>query len=67
MNLNQVTLPVRDLTSAVAFYQRLGLRLIVEDLPHCALRVSRRREHALARAGEGTRRRAERGRLLRVP
>ena len=36
MNLNQVTLPAQDLTSAVAFYQRLGLRLIVEDLPHYA-------------------------------
>ena len=36
MNLNQVTLPAQDVTSAVAFYQRLGLRLIVEDLPHYA-------------------------------
>ena len=36
MNLNQVTLPALDLVPAVAFYQRLGLRLIVEDLPHYA-------------------------------
>jgi catechol 2,3-dioxygenase-like lactoylglutathione lyase family enzyme len=34
MNLNQVTLPAVDVAPAVAFYQRLGLRLIVEDLPH---------------------------------
>ena len=33
MNLNQVTLPARDLAAAVAFYQRLGLRLIVDALP----------------------------------
>ena len=33
MNLNQVTLPARDLGPAVAFYQRLGLRLIVDALP----------------------------------
>jgi catechol 2,3-dioxygenase-like lactoylglutathione lyase family enzyme len=33
MNLNQVTLPARDLAPAVAFYQRLGLRLIVDALP----------------------------------
>jgi len=33
MNLNQVKLPARDLAPAVAFYQRLGLRLIVDALP----------------------------------
>jgi catechol 2,3-dioxygenase-like lactoylglutathione lyase family enzyme len=33
MNLNQVTLPARDLAPVVAFYQRLGLRLIVDALP----------------------------------
>ena len=33
MNLNQVTLPAVDLAPAVAFYQRLGLRLIVDALP----------------------------------
>jgi catechol 2,3-dioxygenase-like lactoylglutathione lyase family enzyme len=36
MNLNQVTLPAVDLVPAIAFYQQLGLRLIVEDLPHYA-------------------------------
>ena len=35
MNLNQVTLPTTDLPRAVAFYQRLGLRQIV-DSPHYA-------------------------------
>jgi catechol 2,3-dioxygenase-like lactoylglutathione lyase family enzyme len=33
MNLNQVTLPARDVAPAVPFYQRLGLRLIVDALP----------------------------------
>ena len=33
MNLNQVTLPARDLAPAVAFYRSLGLRLIVDALP----------------------------------
>jgi catechol 2,3-dioxygenase-like lactoylglutathione lyase family enzyme len=36
VNLNQVTLPALDLAPAVAFYQRLGLRLIVDDPPHYA-------------------------------
>jgi catechol 2,3-dioxygenase-like lactoylglutathione lyase family enzyme len=36
MNLNQVTLPAVELAPAIAFYQRLGRRLIVEDLPHYA-------------------------------
>ncbi len=33
MNLNQVTVPSSDVARAVAFYQRLGLALIVLDLP----------------------------------
>jgi catechol 2,3-dioxygenase-like lactoylglutathione lyase family enzyme len=33
MNLNQVTLPARDVAAAAAFYQRLGLRLMVDALP----------------------------------
>ena len=33
MNLNQVTLPVLEVAPAMAFYQRLGLRLIVDALP----------------------------------
>ena len=33
MNLNQVTLPAADVAAAAEFYQRLGLRLIVDALP----------------------------------
>ena len=33
MNLNQVTLPAVNVAAAAAFYQRLGLRLIVDALP----------------------------------
>mgnify|MGYP000913211204 FL=1 len=33
MNLNQVTVPSRDLQRSVAFYEALGLRLIVSSLP----------------------------------
>jgi catechol 2,3-dioxygenase-like lactoylglutathione lyase family enzyme len=36
MNLNQVTLPARDLAAAVAFYRKLGLQLIVDALPRYA-------------------------------
>jgi catechol 2,3-dioxygenase-like lactoylglutathione lyase family enzyme len=35
MNLNQVTVAVRDVTRAVAFYELLGLKLIVRS-PHYA-------------------------------
>ena len=35
MNLNQVTLPVRDMGAATAFYRRLGFVQIV-DTPHYA-------------------------------
>ncbi|WP_334056002.1 VOC family protein [Polaribacter sp. P097] len=34
MNLNQVTIPALDLEKAVAFYQTLGLDLIVDALPN---------------------------------
>jgi catechol 2,3-dioxygenase-like lactoylglutathione lyase family enzyme len=33
MNLNQVTVAVTDMARAIAFYQCLGLRLIVRELP----------------------------------
>lgn len=33
MNLNQVTLPSTNVPRAVAFYQQLGLRLIVDSSP----------------------------------
>jgi len=36
MNLNQVTVPSLDLQASVAFYQQLGLKLIVLSLPHYA-------------------------------
>ena len=36
MNLNQITVPSLDLTKSVPFYQKLGLKLIVESLPHYA-------------------------------
>jgi len=36
MNLNQVTVPSLDLSKSVPFYQKLGLRLIVDAPPHYA-------------------------------
>lgn len=36
MNLNQITVPSLDLTKSIPFYQKLGLILIVESLPHYA-------------------------------
>lgn len=36
MNLNQVTLPSADVARGAAFYRRLGLRQIVENLPKYA-------------------------------
>src|SRR5689334_16759162 len=36
MNLNQVTLPVKDLQRSIAFYQTLGLQLIVHAPPRYA-------------------------------
>jgi len=36
MNLNQVTLPAKDLEISVPFYERLGLLLIVDALPRYA-------------------------------
>ncbi|MEX0274735.1 MAG: VOC family protein [Flavobacteriaceae bacterium] len=36
MDLNQVTVPSLDLKKSVPFYQRLGLQLIVDALPHYA-------------------------------
>lgn len=36
VNLNQVTVPCVDLDASVAFYRRLGLRLIVNDPPDYA-------------------------------
>ncbi|WP_339846575.1 VOC family protein [uncultured Dokdonia sp.] len=36
MNLNQITVPSLDLATSIAFYELLGLRLIVKALPHYA-------------------------------
>lgn len=36
MNLNQVTVPARDLERSIPFYETLGLELIVKALPHYA-------------------------------
>jgi catechol 2,3-dioxygenase-like lactoylglutathione lyase family enzyme len=36
MNLNQVTVPSKDLTKSIPFYEKLGLKLIVKSLPHYA-------------------------------
>ncbi len=33
MNLNQITIPSLDVTTATEFYKKLGLRLIVDALP----------------------------------
>ena len=36
MNLNQVTAPSTDVARSIVFYERLGLRLIVDALPNYA-------------------------------
>lgn len=36
MNLNQITVPSQDLYKSIPFYKKLGLKLIVEALPHYA-------------------------------
>lgn len=36
MNLNQITVPSLDVNKAVAFYQKLGLKLIVHSNSHYA-------------------------------
>ena len=36
MNLNQVTVSVVDVERSIAFYEQLGLQLIVKALPHYA-------------------------------
>ncbi|XLS29061.1 VOC family protein [Flavobacteriaceae bacterium M23B6Z8] len=36
MNLNQVTVPSLDVATAINFYEKLGLILIVKALPHYA-------------------------------
>lgn len=36
MNLNQITIPSLNLSKSIPFYQRLGLKLIVNSLPDYA-------------------------------
>ena len=36
MNLNQITVPSLNLNKSIPFYEKLGLRLIVEALPNYA-------------------------------
>ena len=36
MDLNQITVPSLDLSRSIAFYETLGLKLIVKALPHYA-------------------------------
>lgn len=36
MNLNQITVPSLNVSESILFYQKLGLELIVEVLPHYA-------------------------------
>ena len=36
MNLNQITVPALDVAASIKFYKTLGLKLIVESLPHNA-------------------------------
>ena len=36
MNLNQITVPSLDVKRSIMFYQTLGLKIIVEALPHYA-------------------------------
>ena len=36
MNLNQITVPALDVSEAITSYKILGLKLIVESLPHYA-------------------------------
>lgn len=36
LNLNQITIPVKDVERSIEFYQKLGLNLIVKSLPKYA-------------------------------
>src|SRR5262245_41972278 len=36
MNLNQVTIPVSNIERSIDFYEKLGLKLIVKELPNYA-------------------------------
>ncbi len=36
LNLNQITVSVKNVEASIAFYEKLGLKLIVKALPHYA-------------------------------
>ena|SRR6218665_144680 len=36
LNLNQITIQVRDVEKSIAFYEKLGLKLIVKSIPKYA-------------------------------
>jgi hypothetical protein len=36
VNLNQISIPSVDLATSILFYKKIGLKLIVESLPHYA-------------------------------
>ena len=36
MKLNQITVPTLDVEKSISFYKKLGLKIIVEALPHYA-------------------------------
>jgi hypothetical protein len=36
MNLNQISVPSIDLSTSILFYKKIGLKLIVEAMPHYA-------------------------------
>ena len=36
MNLNQITVPSLNVEKSIAFYEKLGLKLIVKSLPNYA-------------------------------
>ena len=36
MNLNQITVPARDLEKSVLFYKTIGLKILVKAVPHYA-------------------------------
>ncbi len=58
MQLNQITVPVRDVIQSIGFYEKLGLVLIVASTPHYARFVCPNGEatfslHEVAELGSG--------------
>ncbi len=44
MNLNQVTVPAKDVAVSVEFYKKLGLQLIVDSIPRPGIQNARNGE-----------------------